>query len=46
MEYTFRVCKEETAFFVVVVYARLKGMLYICYGLDWLVVDGDEPRAS
>jgi len=46
MEYTFQMCKEETAFFVVIVYDRLKGMLYICYGLDWLVVDRDEPRAS
>ena len=46
MKDAFRMCEEETAFFVVVVYARLKGMLYVCYGLDWLVVDGDEPRAS
>jgi hypothetical protein len=46
MEYTFWMCKEETAFFVVVVYACLKGILHFCYGMDWLVVDRDEPRVS
>jgi hypothetical protein len=46
MEYTFRVCKEETAFVVAGAYDILKGMMYIRYGMDWPVVDRDKPRAS